>query len=99
MTKRGSTEDRRDAALKDLQKAVTAMLAEGFTEVELRDALERRLREEAERRVRSEVERLRKAGFTLEAEINGRPLWTHGKFEGHHYWHDEALAMLAQESA
>jgi hypothetical protein len=85
--------DTKRAALDGFGQAITAALAEDLSDDELREALETRLRQEAVNRTRSEAERLRAAGFVLEAELNGRPLWTHPK-AGANYWHEEALATL-----
>jgi hypothetical protein len=67
------------------------------TDAELHRALDQHLRDERERRIRNEAKRLRAAGFVLEAELDGRPLW---RRNGGSYWHEEAIATLeAQESA
>jgi hypothetical protein len=41
----------------------------------------------------AEAQRLRGAGFVLEAELDGRPLWRHDA-HGAHFWHSEAVALL-----
>jgi hypothetical protein len=80
-------------ALAGFQKAIIAALEQDIPHEDLRKALEDQLRDEAERKLRAEAERLRRVGFRVEAEINGRVLWVHPK-SGESFWHEEALSTL-----